>query len=523
MIKDQVSHPNAVHRNSYISSMKDHLDPCRSRLIIALAWSLPLSVLAQPTNDDCSGAIFLTPTSVWSPVVGDVAGATQSAPGSGCSSLGAGASNDDVWFAFVATQPSHVIRVESSPGFFAVVDSYVGACSDLVAWECRSFSSTVTTLVMSGLTVGETAFVRVYDMDDDVPSSTTFEISVMSVANGPVNNNCGGAIQLFPAPSCTSTTGNTMNATESMSFGSCNGSSGDSNDDVWFKFTATSTEHTARVQGSSGFRPCLDILSGDCFSMTQLVCQNTTAPGGVTNTTVLNLVIGTTYWVRVFDYLGYDPETFTFSLCILGPAPQGACDGGSVVSDQEDGVITICKDGVADLVQFSHMSTSNANSSLVLTDEFGVFITLLSPGGIDLDVLAIGNYQVHAASYDGNLTNLIPGIPVGSIGSTGDCFELSVEALDVFIENCTGMAILEEASWVVRTLPTGHWEFQRRHGQYDGAFTMVLFDARGRVVTQEERATADGLVVAMPGNGLFLAQVTTTWGSVARFRLVGVQ
>src|SRR5690606_5456631 len=65
-----------------------------------------------PVNDECANAISLTvnPNLVCNTVTaGTTAGATES-----LASCGAGAiANDDVWFSFVATQASHILRISN--------------------------------------------------------------------------------------------------------------------------------------------------------------------------------------------------------------------------------------------------------------------------------------------------------------------------------------------------------------------------------------------------------------------------
>lgn len=112
-------------------------------------------------NDNCSGAVSLTvnPTNACTvSTSGTTAGATQSQ--SGC----AGNADDDVWYSFVATATSHVVRVTPTTLSDAVIQVFSGACGSLVSLDCED--STVglneEASTLTGLTIGATYIVRVY-------------------------------------------------------------------------------------------------------------------------------------------------------------------------------------------------------------------------------------------------------------------------------------------------------------------------------------------------------------------------
>jgi len=145
----------------------------------------------------------------------------------------------------------------------------------------------------------------------------------------PANNNCSGAITLTPNYPCSSVSGNVTGATQSQA-----GCTGNANDDVWYKFTATATSQTVAVQGSSSFDPVFQVFTGTCnttsVSGTSLVCRDNSASGGLESYNLTGLTAGTTYWVRVYDYSSGTPSTPTFSICVVKPPPptQQDCAGG---------------------------------------------------------------------------------------------------------------------------------------------------------------------------------------------------
>ena len=137
----------------------------------------------------------------------------------------------------------------------------------------------------------------------------------------PTNDNCTNAINLTPGASgvpCSSTAGTVAAATASTPTTTCTGTA---NDDVWYKFTATSTSHTISVTGSASFDAVFEFFSGTCGSLTSIACKDGTFDGGTETATQTGLTIGNTYYVRVYDYYTGIPTTPTFTICITTPPP----------------------------------------------------------------------------------------------------------------------------------------------------------------------------------------------------------
>ena len=91
--------------------------------------------------------------------------------------------------------------------------------------------------------------------------------------------------------------------------------SGTPSDDVWFSFVATSTTHKFSMLNRQGDETDLvhEILVGSCDGLQSI---NISDPE---TSTVNNLVIGTTYYIRVFSYWAEPAETTTFDVCIGSP------------------------------------------------------------------------------------------------------------------------------------------------------------------------------------------------------------
>lgn len=117
-------------------------------------------------NDNCSGAISLSVSSNESctgSVNGTSTGGTQSLSPLLCNTL-TGNSDDDVWYSFVATATSHIITVDGASNMDAVIDLRSGAC-DGTNLDCADQTGTdgIEVLTETGLNIGDTYFIRVYD------------------------------------------------------------------------------------------------------------------------------------------------------------------------------------------------------------------------------------------------------------------------------------------------------------------------------------------------------------------------
>ena len=129
-----------------------------------ITWTMPNT---PPSNDDCDGAISLTVNSDYSCAV-VTAGTTSGATASSQPDDVTGTPNTDVWFSFVATETSHKVTItdvvnqgggtSTSTDMGMGVYDASGGCDGLVFVD----DSDPNTLDLTGLTVSNTYFVRVY-------------------------------------------------------------------------------------------------------------------------------------------------------------------------------------------------------------------------------------------------------------------------------------------------------------------------------------------------------------------------
>lgn len=279
--------------------------------IFTLILSFGVFINGFSQADDCSGATSISSgTACSSPVVGTTAGATQSMPG--CS----GTADDDVWYKFTATAVSHSLAVTGSSNFSPVFEVFSGSCGSLVSLDCNdnaSYGGTGSTHLTS-LTIGSVYYLRVYHYYSGSGSGTFTVCLTEGVA--PVNDDCLNAIAITSSVVCAPVAGTSAWASQSMS--NC---SGNADDDVWYKFTATAVSHSLAVTGSSNYSPVFEVFSGSCGSLTSIDCNDNASTGGTGSSHLSGLNIGSTYYVRVYHYYtGSGSDSFT--ICLTdAPAP----------------------------------------------------------------------------------------------------------------------------------------------------------------------------------------------------------
>lgn len=147
------------------------------------------------------------------------------------------------------------------------------------------------------------------------PTDSSFIAGPKSFNTLIVNDECTGAIEIpvNQNTNCLQTAfGSLAFATASIQGNTCGGTIDD--DDVWFKFTATSTSHYITILGpnytTAPFNINYVLYTGTCGLLTQF-------GGCVTanNNTATGLTVGQTYYVRVYS-TGTTASTTTFELCV---------------------------------------------------------------------------------------------------------------------------------------------------------------------------------------------------------------
>ncbi|MBC8883272.1 hypothetical protein H9X57_07125 [Flavobacterium piscinae] len=280
-----------------------------------------ISLTSAPViNNDCSNAINLTvnPNTICSSsTIGSTIGATQSQ--SGC----AGSADDDVWYSFVATSTIHTVTVTPNTLYDAVVEIFSGSCGSLTSLVCQdaTLAYSPEEATASGLTIGNTYYVRTYSYYSSSSDRGSFTICVTTPADP-----CSSITSISGCGTTTSTTiasGSGIYST-SACFNSTPGlekifsytptMSGTFAIEQISSYTTINYQYKSSATGCSGTGwTCIQDLNGNQTSYT------------------FYMSAGTTYYIMV------DPEnsiggSFTFQInCLTAPCTAGEGVGTSAL------------------------------------------------------------------------------------------------------------------------------------------------------------------------------------------------
>lgn len=132
------------------------------------------------------------------------------------------------------------------------------------------------------------------------------------------NDECINAIPLTSSTSCNTTAGTLTNATY-------NGDAvcGATNLDAWYSFTALTTNPTITTTLTSGSgQRRTELYDGVCGALTSLTCS-----GNSDNLAATGLIIGNTYYVRVYSN---NTSPYNFNICVRDPSPANNLCGSSI-------------------------------------------------------------------------------------------------------------------------------------------------------------------------------------------------
>lgn len=354
------------------------------------------TVPPPPSNDECAAAITLTVNpdlNCGTVTSGYTLGATDSnvdpAP---CY----GTADDDVWYKFTATDTKHKISLLNivSAGTTVDTDTYFqvfsGGCGALSSILC----SDPTSAMVSGLTVGQTYWIRVYSYFG-AGNNQGFDICVGTYPPPPANDDCSGALTATAFP-YTYVQNDGASATNNGGFVTACPSG--MNDGTWFKFTGDGDTFNISVTMPAGsdFDPKIGVYSGNCSSLS---CENTmdNAGTGGTETISVPTLSGNTYYVNVgyyADSLDEPEDAFTISIT------KGTLAVSDVKADLKN-TIRLYPNPFSDVLNISDVAHVK---SVSVSDTSGRLLkTISNPSSeIHLEELKQGVYMVTLFMKDGS-------------------------------------------------------------------------------------------------------------------------
>lgn len=273
-----------------------------------------------------------------------------------------------------------------------------GAAGSGLVGLVTSGTTTLTTVTYSPLSPNTTYYVYVRgDCGSSIYSGWTTSVSFTTP---PVNNLCDDAISLTvnSSTSCTtSSSGNTIGGTQSIA-----GCSGAADDDIWYSFTATSTNHTITVTPGTLTGIVLQIYSGTCADVTSLSCIDNTTGSSVETVTLTGLFIDTTYLVRVYSYSSGSLYQGTFTICVTTPTPP--------INDDCSEAITITAPYTSTVINTTYTTSDIPTSTTACSGTFGynVWYKFIGNGNtLNLTTCdASTDYDTYVSVYTGNCGSL---------------------------------------------------------------------------------------------------------------------
>ncbi|MES2587494.1 MAG: T9SS type A sorting domain-containing protein [Bacteroidota bacterium] len=361
-----------------------------------------------PTNDNCSGATAVT-VNAGITCTSQTAGTIEWSTPSGIA-LGScfGTADDDVWYSFVASNTTHYIALNNVVGTTTDLyhSVYSGACGSLgAALICSDPNSSAVT----GLTIGNTYYIRIYSWTATSNQNTDFNVCVTTPPPPPANDVCGTplAFPVVPTNGTCATLSNqsTVSSTNSSitPTGTCTSNSGTPDDDVWFTFVATATTLVLNATYVSGSTDVYwQVFTGaNCAGTATVFCSDNDNGG-----TMTGLTIGTTYRVRMYSY-GSGVFT-TQNICIQTPPPPPTNDECTAATSLTVSSTATCSSPTAGYIT-SSTASSQANDCYG-TDDDDVWYSFVATGT---------SQYVGLSSVSGSTTDMMVAVYSGACNSIG--------------------------------------------------------------------------------------------------------
>ncbi|MGV3630696.1 MAG: T9SS type A sorting domain-containing protein [Bacteroidota bacterium] len=303
-------------------------------------FKICVKLMEVPANDECINAynapVNMT-TGCDTVVHGTLFHATTSVAGTYC---GGGVPVNDVWFKFVAQHTKHNIQLIALTNTPSALNTsnvrfnvYSGICGNLgtpLLCSIQTFGS------LTNLTIGATYYVRVFNANTTTNLNLNFDLCI-TIPSPPVNDECPNAtlVQSEEDNSCSLTTAGTLNnATPSVQANSCANTS--DQDDVWYKFVATSPEHAVNFMNVlSNTDIYHTVYSGNCQSLNTLVCSDPNS------SLVSGLTVDSTYYVRVYSVSNL-AQTTTFKICTGPYLPLPGCTDNTPAGNDCYNATAVC-------------------------------------------------------------------------------------------------------------------------------------------------------------------------------------
>ncbi|MFO0857304.1 MAG: hypothetical protein U0640_08125 [Phycisphaerales bacterium] len=266
-------------------------------------------------NDFCANAI---PVTNGSTTAFDTIGALQDGPTCG---------TNNIWYSYTATGNEQVTLSLCGSSYDTEVSAYSGGCGALTQLVCNDDFCGLQSQA-SFVTGGAGTFLISVAGFGGQTGTGTMSLNAIPVV-GPANDDCSGAISMFDGDNAWD---NTF-ATQETTIGCAFGGAANSGKDVWYTYTATSTDNrtfevTSYATGDS------NLAIYDACGGTELAC-NDDAVGLLSRIRNFPTTLGTTYYIRLAGWgnpggegagnlnISITPPPVPFDSCELAVAVAG--------------------------------------------------------------------------------------------------------------------------------------------------------------------------------------------------------
>ncbi len=351
------------------------------------------------TNDDCFTAVSLTVNQDLNCGV-VTSGTLNGSTPSNVPDNGAGTPDDDVWYSFVATNAAHQISLLNVSGNVTdmVHELMSGVCEAPVSLNV----SDNNTSTVSGLTIGETYYVRVFSYGANNAANTIFNVCVGTPPPPPANDECANAISITPAATLEQSL---VDGTISSATGSqgvpAPGCAGYTGGDVWYTVAIPASgnltiETAPSLAGVTGFDSGLAVYAGACGNLTLVSCDDDGADtGNYSRITLTGRTPGEVVYVRVWEYLNDEAEPFSI----------GAYDSSLSAPSFDASGLRAYPNPVRDILNISYTMTIDSVEIFNLLGQ-RVSVKAVNQNALELNVsdLPSGTYLVKVNAQGGSET-----------------------------------------------------------------------------------------------------------------------
>lgn len=392
-------------------------DPGQHRMLMSMPTAvghIPTGARGTaPVNDGC-GSVTAQSLNVGASLTfsGNNTGATIDGDYEAGSQLES-AGFPSVWHAFTTTTCADVVvsYCNSDTGFsanFWIVLATACPAGDAAlvfnsSWEQTSCPDGMATINYPNLPAGTYYVPVLTDEANGTVGNYTVNVSAAACTAAPANDECNGAASLTAGTWCNTITFSGASATESLPAISCNGFTGNANDDIWFSFVATAADMTFGAIGTddgdgdntTGYDAVIEVFDG-CDG-NSIGCADATLSCEAEEVALTGLTVGSTYYARVYHYFTATAAINSVGVCVvtgggginIGMAENTNASAWSVFPNPGSGVFTLQYNG------------ANAAADIEVFDLTGRVVytgrTSVANGTnhtLDLSGLTAGNYSV---------------------------------------------------------------------------------------------------------------------------------